>query len=113
MPFFRTLKRDIIKNDNPLYNNKFLEKGVKNIRQLETPTLYYPTAEELTSIVFVNHIWKQGDSFEKLASQYYSDPTYWWIIAFINKKPTEQHFAIGDTISIPTPLTSILSTIGY
>lgn len=113
MAFYRSLKRNIINNDNPLYNNKFIEKGVKRIRHLSTPTLIYPSTDELRSIVFVDYIWKQGDSYEKLSATYYGDPVYWWVIAFINNKPTEQHLSVGDTISIPTPLTSILSIIGY
>ncbi len=113
MPFFRTTKRDTIENSNYLYNSKFLEKGVKKIVHLSTPTLVYPTAEELQSISFVNHIWIQGDSLEKLSSTYYGDPTYWWIISFINKKPTEQHFLVGDIVYVPTPLSNILSIVGY
>jgi len=112
MPYYRTVKRDTLINENSLYNKFFLDKGVKSIRQLGAATLIYPSAEDLKSVSFINHIWTQGDSYEKLSSIYYGDPTYWWIIAFMNKKTTEQHLSVGENISIPTPLVATLSIIG-
>ena len=54
-----------------------------------------------------------GDRYHKLAEAYYGDATYWWVIAWFNKKPTESHISPGDVIRIPTSLGSILSAMGY
>ena len=108
----RFLNRKIITNDNFLYYQKMFDKGVRNFKQYESATLEYPTANEITNLQIVSHIWKQGDSYEKLAFKYYQDSAYWWIIAHYNEKPTEQHVSIGESIEIPLPLFLILDFLG-
>ena len=56
----------------------------------------------------MDHIWKEGDRFFKLAHQYYGDSTMWWVIAWFNRTPTEAHVSLGDTIYIPRPLDLVL-----
>ena len=68
----------------------------------------YPTVEQAGNLTFINHVWKQGDRYFKLASEYYGDPTLWWVIAWFNKKPTESHVKLGDIIQIPMPLETVL-----
>ncbi len=104
-------KRTIIFNQDPLYQQRLFDNSLKGIRQYNSANLKYPTSEQIQKMERVAHVWKQGDSFEKLAFQYYGDSTYWWIIAFFNKKPTEQHLAVGDNIYIPLPLYEILSAL--
>lgn len=108
----RFSKRFIFTNNDPLYQQKMFDKGVKSFKQYNTAEMMYPTAEKIQRLERVLHVWKQGDSFEKLAFQYYQDSTYWWLIAFFNKTPTEQHVSVGDNIHIPIPLYEILNIIG-
>jgi hypothetical protein len=84
-------------NTLDLYRNVFRKRGVKQIEQYATQELEYP---------------KRGDHYYKLADFYYGDPTYWWVIAQFNQKPTEDQITFGDIIMIPTPLETILTIYG-
>ena len=86
--------------------------GENGIRQLSVNTLTFPTLEEETDFEIVTKVWSQGDRFYKMASTYYNSPQYWWVIAFYNKKPTEQHVNLGDIIEIPLPLDLVLTSYG-
>ena len=48
---------------------------------------------------------------EKLAHQFYGDFKQWWVIAGFNKKPTESHVKMGDTIRIPKDISEALEVI--
>ena len=91
------------------YSRNITNTGLK---QLPTLNLKYPTAEQILNYTIQNETWGLGQRFYKLATKYYGDPQYWWVIAFFNKAPTEQHVAIGQTIQVPLPLNTILSDIG-
>jgi hypothetical protein len=100
--------RFILKNNLPKYQQMMKERGVKFIRQYNTPTLPYPDGSQISKLTRIRHIWKSGDRFYKLAGQYYENPTYWWVIAWYNQAPTEAHIPIGKQIFIPLPLQLIL-----
>jgi len=95
-------------NDSEMYKKQFDNRGVKFIRQLRTSTLTYPTAKERSFLNSETRVWKVGDRFYKLASQYYGDPTYWWLIAWYNQTPTESHLAVGTVIEIPLPFERVM-----
>ena len=57
------------------------------------------------------HTFGSGDSFWKLANQYYGDPKYWYIIARFNNAPTEASISIGDQIRIPISLSLALQVV--
>ena len=42
------------------------------------------SSKEKQKIRFEPYIWKYGDTFQLLASKYYSDPKLWWVIASAN-----------------------------
>ena len=86
-----------------------LQRGRKFIEQYGTFVNRTFTKEELKDIEIVQHIWSSNDRFYKLADKYYGDSHYWWIIAWFNDKPTEHHLTVGDVLSIPTPLSSIMN----
>ena len=71
------------------------------------PFMNIRTATILENLQSVQHIWKTGDRYYKLAAKYYGEPTYWWVIALYNKAPTEAHLQLGDVIDIPVPLETI------
>lgn len=100
--------RLVLNNTLDLYKNKFDERGVRAIQHYDTGHLSYPTSEEIRGINTLTHTWKRGDHYYKLSQIYYGDPTYWWVIAQYNKKPTEDKINFGDTVLIPTPLGDIL-----
>ena len=103
-----------IHNNDLGYAEVFAERYNKrtSLPQYETINLEYPTAEDLSRFAFKNEIWKRGDRLHKYAEKYYGDPTYWWVIAWFNKKPTEAHIKTGELIKIPTPVEEILNYYG-
>jgi hypothetical protein len=113
MATYRFFNRKKIINNNHLYDQKFIDKGITQLIQYETPKLIYPSISDIQKLDIITHIWTQGDSFEKLSTKYYKSPIYWWILPQYNKKPTEQHFSVGDKIYIPLPLFQILGDLGY
>ena len=100
--------RKILKNDLDEYSDVLKNRNVNHIRYYSTAKFTFLTAEEYANIKTIEHVWKEGDRYYKLAEKYYGDATDWWIIAKFNLKPTESHIEIGDIILIPTPLNLIL-----
>ncbi len=86
--------------------------GERGIRQLPINSLKYPTQQEYNEIETSPVVWHQGQRFYKLAAEYYNSPDYWWVIAWFNKKPTEQHVKLGETILVPLFLDEALSIFG-
>ena len=101
--------KNIIVNEFEIYEKYFEDRNVKLINHYESPEFEYPTQQENNNTITIEHIWTYGDRYYKLASLYYGDPKMWWVIAMYNKKPTEQHVKLGDTILIPTLLERLLT----
>ena len=101
--------RTLLRNQTEFYKEIFEKRGLKGIRHYNTPNMKYPTGKEIAdSIERIPHLWKTGDAYWKLAQKYYGDAQMWWVIAWFNKKPTESHVEMGDTIQIPTPITTVM-----
>ena len=99
-------------NNSELYENLFFDKRVKFIEQYKTYTLHHIDITENSSLSVINHTWKLGDRFYKLAYKYYGDSEMWWVIAWYNGTPTEAHLTVGDVINIPTPLWKVRTMLG-
>jgi nucleoid-associated protein YgaU len=95
-------------NATDRYKEIFRKRKINYIRQFFTQELKHPTEEEIQNLSIIDHTWKEGDRFFKLAHQYYGDSTMWWVIAWFNRTPTESHADLGDTIHVPLPLERIL-----
>ncbi len=105
--------RLVFTHANPLYKDLLLARRLKKINHYNTPVFRPLTDEEIISLDLVTHVWKVGDRYYKLASDYYDDPTLWWVIAWFNHAPTESHLRLGDVIHIPLPLYTILNYYSY
>jgi len=99
-PFFR--------NRNPLYDRMFEDRGVKFISQYGTSEFEPLTQAQKQSLAVEQVKWQTSSRLEKMASLHYGDPTYWWVIARYNQKPTDFHYNPGDVVYIPKPLDRIL-----
>ena len=99
-------------NDQESYDEIFEARDVPYIKQYGTPRLRSPSVAARSQFSTVQHVWKVGDRYYKLAIKYYKDPQYWWVIALYNKKPTEGHLRVGDLIIIPLPLQNVLRSMG-
>jgi len=109
----RYFNQNIFINAGKAYRRYLKSRGKKKITQYATPRFKHPTAEDSSNFNTTNHIWKTGDKYYKLASQYYNDSSMWWVIALYNQKPTEFHMNPGDIVYIPTPLESVLYYMGF
>lgn len=75
-------------------------RGMKTIRLRRTKTFESARGMEIT--VREEHTWSHGDNLRRLSQKYYYSPDFWWILAFVNKKPTDAHFKIGDILLVPS-----------
>lgn len=87
------------------------DREVKTIRHYQTLSLKTPTREESRDLRIEQYFWKSNDTFWRLSSIYYSNPKYWWVIAWWNKKPIEATVQIGQAIEIPQPLSIVLDLV--
>ena len=107
----RYADRLILVNDSEEYSKILEQRGVPLIRQYNSAIMRYPTPKEINTLHRIQHIWAVGDRYYKLAAQYYGDPTYWWVIAHYNQKPTASSVNLGAVLYVPMPLTKILGYI--
>jgi nucleoid-associated protein YgaU len=104
----RNIKRPIVKNDHPGYSDLLEKRGLTSIRQYGKLNLSSITDQDRQQLSPITHLYKTGDKLYKLAHEYYGDTRYWWIIAWYNRKPTDFHYNLGDTVYIPFPLKEAL-----
>jgi nucleoid-associated protein YgaU len=100
--------REIFTNNHSEYDEVFEKRNTKSILQYDTANLKHPTASEIANLSTINHVWREGDRFWKIASKYYNQPKLWWVIAWFNRMPTEGQVKLGDIVVIPLPLSKIL-----
>jgi len=106
----RYYNRALKTNSHPLYKEYFKERGFPfGVEQYTTPALQYPDSDEDSELTIINHVWRYGDKYYKLAYEHYGDSNLWWVIAWYNLAPTESHNKIGDVLYIPFPLSDILN----
>tara|TARA_B100000287_G_C20674542_1_gene794724 strand:+ start:6144 stop:6479 length:336 start_codon:yes stop_codon:yes gene_type:complete len=101
----RYYRRTEIDNNDRFYLKK---RNIKNIKHYGSPSLKYPTAEQIKDLDILTVIWKKGDRFYKLADQHYGNPELWWVIAWFNKRPTDAEVEYGNLIQIPFPIEIVL-----
>ena len=114
MSISRYKNLNIVANDDADYRKKFSKRydERRSLEHYETQELDYPTFSEIRELNTANHLWALGDRYYKLADTHYGSSKYWWVIAWFNKKPTEQHVELGDIIKIPLPLRDALEAYG-
>ena len=101
----RYINRHTVENTQFTFRRLMNRRNKTAILHYRSPTYSKPEDEALQKEVSLQyHEWKVGDRYWKLASVFYGDPSFWWVIAFYNNKPTENHVAPGDVLQIPMPL---------
>ena len=108
----RYANRRILINNEDLYAKSLERRHLRKMQQYNTAHLNYPTINEIKNLTRVQHIWRTGDRYYKLAVEYYGTTEHWWIIAFYNQRPTEADVKVGDIIYIPLPLERIIQHLG-
>lgn len=103
MPNYINDKDAILTAD--IYSEMFEKKGVKYLRIRRTKDFTPLRGVEVE--IRGEHLWTQSDSLFKLANKYFGSYDDWWVLALVNKKPTDAHFSIGDVVYIPADTTII------
>jgi hypothetical protein len=104
--------KQIIVNNDERYSDYLRNRGVNHFSHYVISKLKYPSIDDLQSLQNISIIWSQEDRLWKLSQKYYGDPTLWYIIGFMNKKPTDQHISIGDIIYVFFPLEQVFKLTG-
>tara|TARA_Y100000592_G_scaffold22853_1_gene35460 strand:+ start:2498 stop:2839 length:342 start_codon:yes stop_codon:yes gene_type:complete len=105
--------RGLIFNDNEEYKKKFFnDRDINRAVQYDTAEFLFPTTDQIAELENIKIRWGATSKLYNLAAQHYGNPTYWWVIALYNKKPTEADFKIGEIVYIPLPLEEILEHFG-
>ena len=99
------VNKEIILNDNELYEELLENRGVDSIEQYSAYNFNKGFKDEDFS--YREHVWSHGDRLIKLSQQYYGNSEYWWVIGLFNGKPTDAHMEMGDIIKIPFPILSV------
>ena len=103
----RYANRRVKTNASEKYRDQFEKRRINFIKHFRTPEMTYPNIRQKASLTRHRHIWKLGDRYYKLASQYYGSADLWWIIAWYNQKPTESHVTMGEVVYVPLPLENV------
>jgi len=97
MPTYPNTNIALLQSD--VYFEYLQKRGLNIIRIQRTKT--FEKTVDLELEVDAEHVWSYGDNLIKLAQTYYGARDYWWTIGFVNNKPTDAHFKIGDIVLIP------------
>ena len=108
MPGRYTYRR-VVRNRLRTYREQRKARNLRWLKHYNSPNMTYPDSSQLKNISTINHIWKHGDRYYKLAYKHYGDKNLWWLIAWFNMAPTEGHLTLGQTVQVPMPLEAALS----
>jgi len=102
-----------LENKEEIYEELFDKRGINHITHYRTAKWPPLTPAVRSQFTTVKHVWKLGDKWWKLASEFYGDPKLWWVLAWYNEKPTESHVKQGNTIYVPQPIEKVISYFEY
>lgn len=103
--------RKIVANDMNEYKNLFEPRNLKLLKHhRQENELNLPDSFK-DNIVIQQEIWSQDTKLHKLSYKYYRTTEYWWVIGLINNKPTDVEWQIGDVVSVPVGVNSIIEFI--
>jgi len=104
----RNEKREILINKSRLYKRKAKSKNLNFFRQYNSMKLNTLTPDDVAELTVIDHLWKSGDRYYKLAYKYYGSTDLWFLLAWFNKRPTDHHVTLGTPVRIPLPLEKVL-----
>lgn len=104
----RNERREIVINKSDFYKKKREEKNLNFFRHYSSLRMSRVTPSDVSDLTVIDHVWSLGDRYHKLAHKYYGDVNLWYLIAWFNRKPTDGHVKLGDTIHVPMPLEKII-----
>lgn len=102
---------------NPrVYSNASRYKNLRRILDERDKKIYHETwiqkiVDESNEDIFIVVDESNKDRLDKLASEYYSDPRFWWVIALANNIIDPFDISLGTRLRIP-PITSLYNQGG-
>ena len=105
----RYKKNKKARNNSEKYEEVFEKRGREFIDQTRTMPF---SGLDFDTINASKYIWKSTDSLQRLSHIFYGTYKFWWVIGFVNKKPTDAHYSIGDEIYIPSDPYLVYNKIG-
>lgn len=90
------------KNEVPYYRKQIENRNLNSVvfyRPDNNLSLDYSFILEQEYLTFV---WSINSRMHKYAYDVMGSSTLWWIIALVNKKPTDSHWKVGDVVYVPT-----------
>jgi nucleoid-associated protein YgaU len=99
--------RNVI-NTNEMYNDFFKSKNIKSIDHLVTKK-YRDIEKESEQFSIASHVCQYSDKLTTLATKYYGNPRYWYLIALSNKIPNDFFLEPGLELNIYFPLEKVVS----
>jgi hypothetical protein len=106
-----SIEKDEATESKKIYKQYLEDRDLNNIVYYSTPDIKKMNMDDLAYLDLDMHIWSLGDRYFKLASNYYGNPSYWWIIALVNDAPTEAHLEIGQIVHIPRNLEQVMEIL--
>ena len=65
------------------------------------PIVFY-NQTNLGQVTYYEHVYSQGERLDQLATRYFKNPEYWWLIPEYNPQISDfTNITIGTTIRIP------------
>jgi hypothetical protein len=104
MPVYPNNQTSILYADH--YFNYFKKRGLQYVEITRTKT--FEKSHNLEVRILTEHVWNQGDNLLKISRAYFGSSEFWWAIGFLNNKPTDAHYSIGDVVIIPTDPNAIV-----
>ena len=98
----------VYKNKSQIYEKKIEERGLTSLTHHGKFKINSISLKEIGKINKIGHPWSASDKLYKLAHTYYGDSSYWWVIAWFNKKPMDSFYKIGEIVYLPGPLEEAL-----
>jgi hypothetical protein len=102
-----------VENSEDIFKPLLQERELKSIfhyrlnKNFSIPDSFFQT------LSFRKLRWDSTMRMYKLADSFYGDPNEWWVIALINKKPTDFHWTNGDEVLIPIDLGRVKDYINF
>lgn len=112
MAYSRYNNRATKYNNADFYKEIFERRGVPGISHYKTALFNYDFDNNIANFELKETVWKNGDRLYRLSQEYYNSVNFWWVIGFINQKPTDSHYSVGDVVLVPYPLEEVLKFIG-
>ena len=108
----RYRNRQLVRNNLPQYESMLKERGRNFVVTYSTEETQPLSDSDIREVKTIPYRWGHADKFYKLAAEYYGDVSKWWIIAWYNQTPTENHLELGDIVYIPSDPEELIALWG-